>query len=87
MQIQYSFVHCHCSSDYLLNCSLKKKLRNVTFNGICVCSAPFFLPFIQPYKMSTYTAGSKSVVRSEAEFQRLSQTIATSIQKILQNGM
>lgn len=37
--------------------------------------------------MSNYTAGSKSVVRSEAEFQRLSQTIATSIQKILQNGM
>lgn len=37
--------------------------------------------------MNTYTAGSKSVVRSEAEFQRLSQTIATSIQKIHQNGM
>lgn len=31
-------------------------------------------------------AGGRSGARSEAEFQKLSQTIATSIQKILQNG-
>lgn len=34
---------------------------------------------------SSYSTSSKSS-RSEAEFQKLSQTIATSIQKILQNG-
>lgn len=36
---------------------------------------------------SQYTPGGvKTAARSEAEFQKLSQTIATSIQKILQNG-
>lgn len=32
------------------------------------------------------STSSNKAFRSEAEFQKLSQTIATSIQKILQNG-
>lgn len=36
--------------------------------------------------LTEYTMGSSAAPRSEAEFQKLSQTIATSIQKMLQNG-
>lgn len=46
-----------------------------------------FVLFDFRMSLTEYTMGSNAAPRSEAEFQKLSQTIATSIQKMLQNGI
>lgn len=66
---------------------MRKKVKQINmyvFNLFFLIKVPFILLF----RMNSFSSAeqSENELNSEASFQKLSQTIATSIQKIHQNG-